>query len=543
MLARKDPRTNMNRRLIILLAVLGGLAAAPPAVRAQDEDQTKRTPEARIAEFKRFYARPREKVRRAAVEDFKGVDNLEAAQLLVACFKDKDDEVREIAQEALGMIRDKKAVEWLVRQARLTNNGELKARFALAFAGMSHPSIRPTLQGLLRHRDAFIRKNAVIALGKQGDRDAIGPMVEALENEKEDAVRQVLFEALGEIGDPQASPAIEKLLGEGHWSVRVAAIEALAKLRTKSGVGALIQQMQKEKGRLLTDIRHALEELTGEMAYRENKKAWKEWWDKYEKIFRVPDKAYLEELRRKQRAAVAAYGMAPRKYHNIETWSQNMVFCIDISGSMGDKIVLAPGTEQAFHKRYESRIKIEIVKQELIDLVADLKPYVNFKIITFASRVKPWSKNMWRATPGNKAKAIKKLDSLQVLGQNASGGGGRGGGMGGGGRASGSLSAGRTNTYGALMTALNMPKAGRDKGGRLVRTKADTMFFLSDGMPTIGETTDPTEILKRVRRFNASRKIVIHTIGFDKANRAFMMDLAKHNGGQYVLIGAEEKPQ
>jgi len=93
------------------------------------------------------------------------------------------------------------------------------------------------------------------------------------------------------------------------------------------------------------------------------------------------------------------------------------------------------------------------------------------------------------------------------------------------------------------MTALKMPKAGRDKAGRLVRTKADTLFFLSDGMPTIGETTDPSEILNRVRRFNASRKIVIHTIGFDKANRAFMMDLATHNGGQYVLIGAEEKAQ
>jgi HEAT repeat protein len=542
MLARKDHRIKMNSRLIIVLTLLGGLAISSPPARAQQDEQNRRNPEARIAEFKRFYARTRVKVRRAAVEDFKGVDNLEAAQLLVACFKDKDNEVREIAQEALGMLRDKKAVEWLVRQARLTSNGELKARLALAFAGMNHPSIKPTLLGLLRHRDAYIRKNAVIALGKQGDREAVAPMVEALENEKEDAVRQVLFEALGDIGDPQASPGIEKLLGDGHWSVRVAAIEALAKLRTKSGVGALIEQMQKEDGRLLTDIRHALEELTGEMAYRENKKAWKEWWDKYEKIFRVPDKAYLEELRRKQRAALAAYGMAPRKYCNIETWSQNMVFCIDISGSMGDKIVLAPGSEEAFFKRYESRIKIEIVKQELIDLIADLKPNVNFKIITFASRVKSWSKRMTRATPGNKARAIKKLDSLQVLGQSSSGGGGRGG-SGGGRGASGSLAAGRTNTYGALMTALKMPKAGRDKAGRLVRTKADTMFFLSDGMPTIGETTDPSEILRRVRRFNASRKIVIHTIGFDKANRAFMMDLAKHNGGQYVLIGAEEKAQ
>jgi len=502
-------------------------------VRPDDHEQST---EARIAEFKKFYDRSNVKVRRAAVEDFKGVDNLEAAQLLVDCFKDRDSEVREIAQEALGMIRDKKAVDWLVRQARLSNDDELKARLALAFSGMRHRSIFPTLSRMIRHRNPYVRRNAVIALGRQDDRRAIEPLVDVLEKEKVGAVRQALFEALGNLGDKRASPAIEEHLGEGHWSVRAAAIEALGALRTKSGVAALITQMQKEDGRLLTDIRHALEAITGETRFREKKRAWKQWWDKWGSRFKVPSKAYLDELKRKQAAAVAAYAHAPQRYHTIETWSRNMVFCIDISGSMGNKMVLAPGTEEAFFKKYDSRVKIEIVKQELIDLVADLEPNVNFKIITFASRVRPWSRGMRRATPGNRARAIKKLDSLTAVGSGDSASGRRGR------RGGGSLAAGRTNTYGALMAALRMPRAGRDKGGRLVRTKADTMFFLSDGMPTIGETTDPTEILKRVRRFNRTRKIVIHTIGFDKANRAFMMDLAKHNGGKYVLIGAEQQP-
>lgn len=524
-----------------LIAALTAVVVVMNLAFAQEAGKDRRSPEERIAEFKRFYNRDRVKVRRAAVEDFKGVDNLEAAELLVACFSDKDHEVREIAQEALGKIRDKKAVEWLLRRARLTNNGELKARLALSFAGMSHKSIAPTLLGLVRHKDSYVRRNAVVALGKQGDAKSSEALVAALKAEKEDAVRQVIFEALGEIGDPQASPAIEAQLDKGHWSVRVAAIEALGRLRTKSAVGALITQMQKEKGRLLTDIRRALEDLTGQMQYREDKMLWKQWWDKYHDIFKVPSREHLAELKRKQAAAAAEYGAAPQKYHTIETWSQNMVFCIDTSGSMGDKIVLAPGAEEAFFKKYPSRIKIEIVKQELIDLIASLKPYVNFKIITFASRVKPWSKGMLRATPANKARAIKKLDSLTVLGASSSGGkGGRGGG-GGRGASGGSLAAGRTNTYGALMTMLKIPKAGRDQTGRLVKTKADTVFFLSDGMPTIGETTDPTEILRRVERFNRARKIVIHTIGFDKANRAFMMDLAKRNYGTNVLIGGEEK--
>ena len=518
---------------------------------AQEGD--KLTPVARTAEFKKFYCRyvnrpEKVKVRRAAIEDFKGVDTLEAAQLLLTCFKDKDNEVKEIAQEALGMIRDKKAVEWLVRTARLGGDSSLKARLALAFSEMRHSSIMPTLISMSRNRDSGIRCNAIISLGKQRDSKAVEPLVEALEAEKEDLVQQALFEALGNIGDKKASPAVEKHLGKGHWSVRVAAIAALSKFRTESAVGALIVQMQKEKGRLLTDIRKALEELTGETRFRENRKQWKEWWDKYKDRFRVPSKAYIDEQKRKQAAAAAAFAAFnddPQKYQNIETWSQNMVFCIDVSGSMNDKIVLAPGTEEAFYKKYKSRVKIEIVKQELIDLVAGLKPYVNFKIITFASRVKPWSKTMWKATSGNRAKAIKKLDSLTITGSGSTGsGGGRAGGMGGGRPGGGSnLQSGRTNTFGALFAALKMPKAGQDKKGRIVKTKADTLFFLSDGMPTIGETTDPMEFLKRVRRFNATRKIVIHTICFDKANRAFMMSLATQNNGSYVLIGADESPK
>ena len=524
-------------RALSVLSILAVVGVTVASIAAQDESK-KRTPEERIAEFKRFYNKPdKVKVRRAAVEDFKGVDNLEAAQLLVDCFKDKDPEVREIAQEALGMVRDKKAVEWLVRRARLGGDNEMKARLARTFSGMRHPSIMPTLLDMTRNKDPFIRRNAVISLGKQRDPRAVEPLMEALDKEREDAVRQALFEALGDIGDKKASPALEKQLDDGHWSVRVAAIEALGKLRTESGVGALIQQMQKENGRLLTDIRKALEDITGETRFQENSKLWKEWWDKYAKTFRVPSRQHLAELKRKQVAAAAEYGQAPQKYHDIVTWSQNMVFCIDASGSMGDKIVLPPGAEEKFFQRYKSRVKIEIVKQELIDLVASLKPYVNFKIITFASKVK--TTPMCRATPGNKARAIKKLESLVVLGASSSGGaGGRGGG--GSGRGGGGLAAGRTNTYGALMEALKMPTSGRDKGGRLVRTKADTVFFLSDGMPTIGETTDQIEILNRVKRFNETRKIVIHTIGFDKANRELMMQLASQNGGQYVLIGSEE---
>lgn len=517
-------------RTVSLLVLILSLGAWPFATLGRAQSDDKPTVEQRVADFKRFYKRKNVNVRRAAVEDFKGADSLEAVKLILGCFKDKDGEVRAIAQEALNLIRDKRAVDHMLRIAQLGSDSKLRARCATALSHTNAKAVVPTLVNLLRHKDPAIRRAASLGLARRGDPKGVEPMIAALRAEKSDAVLQAMYEAVGDLGDARASDAIEASLDKGHWAVRVSAIAALAKLRTKSGVGALIKQMQKEDGRLLTDIRKALEELTGETRFREDKKGWLEWWTKYESTFKVPSKEYLDNLRQKQAAAAAAYSQAPRKYHNIETWSENMVFCIDVSGSMGDKVVVPPGKEEAFRERYGSRVKIDIVKKELIDLIAGLKPNVNFKIITFASKVKPWSKNMLRASPGNKAKAIKKLDSLAVKG------GGSGGVSRSGSKAS-DQSAGRTNTYGSLQLALKIPETGRDKEGRLVRTRADTMFFLSDGLPTIGEVTDPGEIRRRVARFNGTRKIIIHTIGFDKSNREFMVGLAQDSGGQYVLIG------
>ena len=65
----------------------------------------------------------------------------------------------------------------------------------------------------------------------------------------------------------------------------------------------------------------------------------------------------------------------------------------------------------------------------------------------------------------------------------------------------------------------------------------DTVFFLSDGMPTVGTWIDVEDILREVRDGNALRKVAIHTIAIGKFDKVFMKRLAEENGGVFVDLG------
>jgi Mg-chelatase subunit ChlD len=97
---------------------------------------------------------------------------------------------------------------------------------------------------------------------------------------------------------------------------------------------------------------------------------------------------------------------------------------------------------------------------------------------------------------------------------------------------------GKTNTYGAMMTALGIdPEKGLRTGDKDYKTDIDTIFFLSDGRPTVGEFVDPEDILREIRAANELRKIVIHTIAIGEFQKDFMRKMAEQNGGVFVDLG------
>jgi len=70
-----------------------------------------------------------------------------------------------------------------------------------------------------------------------------------------------------------------------------------------------------------------------------------------------------------------------------------------------------------------------------------------------------------------------------------------------------------------------------------MKSPLDTVFFLSDGRPSVGKLVDTNEIRKEVRRHNEVFRIVIHTIAIGEFQKEFLQQLAEENGGVFVDMG------
>jgi len=148
-------------------------------------------------------------VRRDSAESLGRIGDLRAKETLEKIAKDdKDDWVREVAEESLGLIGVKEAT------ARL-NNGDKTAINDLAKA--------------LEHKWFLVRRTAVESLEKAG-KEAVDPLITALKNDDSE-VRIKSAEALIRIGDKKVLEPLNKALAEEKdEDVKKAFEEAIEKL-------------------------------------------------------------------------------------------------------------------------------------------------------------------------------------------------------------------------------------------------------------------------------------------------------------------------
>ena len=65
----------------------------------------------------------------------------------------------------------------------------------------------------------------------------------------------------------------------------------------------------------------------------------------------------------------------------------------------------------------------------------------------------------------------------------------------------------------------------------------DTVFFLSDGRPSVGKHTDVQHILEEVTELNQRFRITFHAIAIGQFQKEFLRSLAELNGGVFVDLG------
>jgi hypothetical protein len=376
-----------------------------------------------------------------------------------------------------------------------------------------------------------LRRAAVKALHNLRDPATTDTLVRVLDD-KEAGVAVLAAEALGEMRATAANAALLQRTAASDWALQKAAVEALGKIRAKESIGPLIEMFQKEQGLIDEVVQKALVAITGQ-DFLFNREAWKKWWDKYGSGFVVPTDLEIADAKKKAENALKGYyNPNKKKYHTIETLSRKMVFVIDISGSMRDSIVLPPNAPQEVIDEFPDRCKMEIAKKALIDLLATIDGSVYFNIITFAGEVKPWQEGL--VSGSMRTAAIKHVSKLKAMEPPRGGGGASGRGRaGGGGQSSGEEL--KTDSWAALMAGFGLQD--EEVPNWKARSQADTIFFVTDGVPTKGKVTDVPKLIDQITELNRSKGVVIHVITFDKEEAKKLAPLAERNGGQCVVRG------
>jgi len=159
---------------------------------------------------------------------------------LIRLLKHQDLDVKYGAAEALGEMRDNRAVEPLVTALKNDEFSGVRWKAAEALSKIGAPAVA-ALIGALRHDDDDVRWKAAIALGEIGDPRAIEPLILLLCDEDR-FVKSHAALALGAIGEPAVNPLL-RALREGDGNLRWGAAIALGKIRDPRAIEPLIEAL------------------------------------------------------------------------------------------------------------------------------------------------------------------------------------------------------------------------------------------------------------------------------------------------------------
>lgn len=493
----------------------------------------------RVKEFAKNVTSQEARVRAEQMERLAQVDFLEAVRLL----QDKglkDDEYC-VRAAAIGSLSQMKAdATRAAVVAGLKDGNELvRAGSALAVAKMKppHPSAVSEISPLVNDGREDVQVAACEALGMTGSKEAVPALISVAKSPKE-RVGVAAADALMLIKDPSAAPILISMLSGGTWRTQGAAINALAVLRVRESIGPLIAYLKDSQGRPREESRSALEKITTQ-DFGMNAARWEKWWTDVEndaswKVPPLPDKKKADVTVKGDR-----YGREERTYHHMKITSRRVLFVIDVSASMLDPIRVKRGRNDPEGPTKASP-KLDLAREELAATLRKLDEHTNFNVIAFESDIRFFKKEAVAGTPGNVQEAIQWVEKQKprTIGS---------GGL----RQSSGLDAngmmmGRTNAYGALKAAFGLPyNVKKGQGGVTGPSAApkpgiDTVYFLTDGEPTEGETTNIPEILDDVKQWNRSARLIINTIGMNAETgvlKNFLIGLAQITGGQCYFVG------
>lgn len=493
-----------------------------------------------VKDFKRFYRKEKDPLNKAElIYSLENIDDPGVASVLLKILVDKEPVLAQAAQSVITQLPSEGA---RVPLREILFEGKKKEYFApilRAAADGKWKEFAEVTRPYLLDSDEIVRLWAVTVVGAIKDEESLAQTGILVTEDGHTLVRAAAVQALIRLGkghEDVAGPPLVAALQDASVSVSTAACVGLRTVRTKEALDPLITLLESGEGRILEEIWPTLVEIT-DQPFNDDPTIWRSWWENVKETYTIPTDAEIEERRAARAAANAQYTSpkAEADFMGVKTSSRQIVFVIDVSGSMEEEII----DRDSFRERGFTRFsKLEIVKEELSRSIDQLGDNVVFNIYSFATKVHPWRKSPVPANALNKKSAMAWVKKLKPIG------GGQASQMASAGlRGSSKLEDGRTNTYAALLAGLGVNPDPKKRGPMTdVAAEdpdkvADTMFFLSDGKPTVGELVDTEDIKIAIAEINRFRGVVIHTIAIGDFTSNFIQDLARDNGGVFVDLG------
>ncbi len=326
--------------------------------------------------------------------------------------------------------------------------------------------------------------------------------------------------ALGARAGTACGAWLVEALDDDNRDVRTAAAGALARLAWPGAITPMIERLELADADGREQLLDALVVLTAQNPGG-SAASWRAWLEAEgapflagERTLSRGDASLREPDQQGQTKASAYFG--------IEQEGDGILYVFDNSLSMKAALKKpenggGPATGEAAATRWL------LCKEELRRGLRGLRPEQRFNLVSFANKARSFETDMQPATEQNIERAITWVDDLELEFE--------------------------TNVYDALELAFQL--AGRGVTDRYYEPAVDTMFFLSDGAPTIanlmakGITQDDSDrILRAVARWNALGRVRIHSVALglpkrkkDRNNKGrlwpytFLRLLAEQNGG------------
>jgi HEAT repeat protein len=395
-----------------------------------------------------------------------------------------------------------------------------------------------------KERDAVVRANLLLALS-QIPGDAPGAAIRAAVTQDDSPYARAA--AITALGTKQGKKDLALLLGaldDEAWPVRAAAVDAVRALGSSAvpaAIEPLIGMLETEAGRLKGDVADCLSHLCGK-AIGPDAELWRSWYAANKEKVRARNNAdsFGEPLSGGKEEA--GHGTTA-SFYGIKTTSKRIAFVVDLSGSMTRPATVPkdaagrptggavssgragkgspPADDPSMQPLPADPTRLDVVKRELMKAIWTLPEDAIFALVGYHTEAQLMGRGTQKATASNK-KAVGKM----VASWTADGG---------------------TNTYDALELALALGQ-DRKRADKKFDEGVDTIFLLSDGLPSFGKVSDPDEIVATIVDKAKKRRLRIHTIWVGapsggngpNAGRAnemgerFMRGLAEGTGGQFV---------